>query len=248
MQGVQVTDQPRADAAWRYAIEEKAREFEGRSPQEILRWAVRTFPGKIALSSSFGGPTTMVVLDMLMAIDRTVPVSYIDTGFLFAQTYALIAAVERRYGIEVVAVRSELSPAAQAQAYGEALWSRDPDACCRLRKVAPQADFLAAYEAWITGLRRDQSVDRSRIGVIEWDEQFGLVKLNPLAHWDARRVWDYIYEHDLPYNPLNDRGFPSVGCVQCTRAIAPGEGTRDGRWPGQAKTECGLHQTVSGLS
>ncbi len=227
-------------------IEEVARELEERSPQEILRWAAGEYRDRLVLSASFGGPTGMVVLDMLMAIDRSVPVSYIDTGLLFPETYALIETVERLYGIRIEPVRSELSVADQASRYGDALWSRDPDACCSVRKVAPQSAFLARFDAWITGLRRDQSTDRARTPVVEWDRRFGLVKLNPLATWDARSVWAYVLEHDVPYNPLNDRGFASLGCTHCTRAIAAGEDSRAGRWPGREKTECGLHLVSGG--
>lgn len=215
--------------------------FEDASPEDVLRWATEEYRGRVVLSSSFGGPTSMVVLDMLMAMDRAVPVSYVDTGVLFPETYALIETVERRYGIRVQAVRSGLSLDAQAQAYGEALWARDPDACCGVRKIVPQSEYLAGFDAWITGLRRDQSAARENVRPVEWDRRFGMVKVSPLARWDAARVWTYVYEHDVPYNPLNDRGFPSVGCTHCTRAVGAGEDARAGRWSGFGKTECGLH-------
>lgn len=227
-------------------LQEKAAELDDRSPQEILSWAVAEYRNRLVLSSSFGGPTSMVVLDMLMAIDRSVPVSYLDTELLFPETYALVEAVERRYGIRVHAIRSELSVDAQAAAHGEALWARDPNACCALRKVAPQRAYLAQFGAWITGLRRDQSSSRKRTSVVEWDQSFGLVKINPLATWDASRVWTYVAAHALEYNALNDRGYPSVGCVHCTRAISAGEDARAGRWSGSAKTECGLHEVAGG--
>jgi phosphoadenosine phosphosulfate reductase len=240
---------PRADRQGVFHVMqlfEQDQELEGRSSEEILSWAVRQFPGRLVLSASFGGPTSLVVLDQLMAIDRSVPVSYIDTGLLFPETYELIAAVERRYGIAVQAVRSDVTLAKQAAAYGDALWSRDPDACCSIRKVAPQSTYLANFDAWITGLRRDQGASRKEVKVIEWDRNFGLAKLNPLASWDASRVWSYVLEHDLPYNPLNDRGYPSVGCTHCTRAIGAGEDPRAGRWAGTGKTECGLHVVSAG--
>lgn len=221
-------------------------EFDGCSPEEILRWVTREYHGRVVLSSSFGGPTSLVVLDMLMSIDRAVPVSYVDTGLLFPQTYALVEAVERRYGIEIEAVRSELSLEEQAAAYGDALWTRDPDACCGVRKVVPQSKYLSHFDAWITGLRRDQSASRESVRPVEWDRSFGVVKVSPLAAWDAKRVWAYVHEHGVPYNALNDRGFPSVGCTYCTRAVAPGEDARSGRWSGFGKTECGLHVVSAG--
>jgi phosphoadenosine phosphosulfate reductase len=222
--------------------------LEGRSPQEILAWALERYRDRIVLSCSFGGPTTMVVLDMLMKLDARVPVSFIDTGLLFEETYALIERVAKHYGIEPVAVRSPLSVAEQAERHGEALWAREPDACCAIRKVAPQREFLAGYDAWITGLRRDQSKGREDIPVAQWDDQFGLVKISPLAAWNERQVWEYVYNHDVPYNPLNDQGYPSVGCTHCTRAVLAGEDKRAGRWSGQLKSECGLHAAMESAS
>lgn len=223
-----------------------ADQLETQPPEAILRWAVEHYRGRIVLSSSFGGPTSMVVLDMLMRIDRSVPVSYVDTGLLFPETYALVGKVERRYGITVHAVATELTLGDQARLYGETLWSRDPDVCCGLRKVAPQERYLAHFDAWITGLRRDQSRSRTQTAVIEWDARFKLVKLNPLSAWTEERVWDYVREHDLPYNALNDNGYPSVGCIHCTRAVVAGEDGRAGRWAGFGKTECGLHVVAGG--
>jgi phosphoadenosine phosphosulfate reductase len=227
-------------------VVEKARELERQSPPEVLRWAVRAYRGRIALSSSFGGPTSMAILDMLMEIDRSVPVSYLDTGLLFPETYALVEEVERRYGIAVTPVRAELSLRDQAAAHGDALWARDPDACCGLRKVAPQKAYLARFDAWITGLRRDQGRTRAATPILEWDAAFGLVKCNPLATWDDERVWTYVRERGVPYNALNDRGYRSIGCTHCTRPVAPGEDARAGRWAGTSKTECGLHDVTAG--
>lgn len=223
-----------------------AAELEIETPQAILGWAVDQYRDRLVLSSSFGGPTSMVVLDMLMRVDRSVPISYVDTGLLFPETYALVAAVERRYGITVRAVATSLTLGEQARVYGDALWSRDPDACCGLRKVEPQERFLGTYDAWITGLRRDQSRWRAQTPVIEWDGRFKLVKLNPLAAWTEEDVWGYVREHDLPYNALNDNGYPSVGCIHCTRAVTAGEDGRAGRWAGFGKTECGLHELSGG--
>jgi len=194
------------------------------------------------LASSFGGPSAMVLIDLLAESKRNVPVYYLDTDLLFPETYALIERVRERYGIEPVAVRTELTLDAQARLHGEALWARDPDQCCALRKVAPQRAFLARYGAWITGLRRDQSDARKELPFIEWDASSGgLAKINPLADWSEQDVWDYVVAHDVPYNALHDRAFPSVGCLPCTRHVLPGEDPRAGRWPGFDKTECGIH-------
>jgi phosphoadenosine phosphosulfate reductase len=207
----------------------------------ILDWALRVYRGRIALACSFGGPTGAAVLDMVMRIDRSTPVYYLDTGLLFEQTHRLVERVRERYGIEPIRVEPELTLEQQEGSYGPELWSRDPDACCNIRKVLPQATFLRGYRAWISGIRRDQSPTRSATPALQWDAQFDLVKVNPLANWDERAVWKYVHENEVPYNELLDRGYASIGCVPCTRAIAAGESLRAGRWSGFAKTECGLH-------
>jgi phosphoadenosine phosphosulfate reductase len=216
--------------------------LESASPEEIVAWAGATFGKRAALACSFGGPSAMVLLDMMAAAGAPFCVYYLDTGLLFEQTYELIERVRRRYGIDPVAVAPEYSVREQNALFGTALWSRDADTCCEIRKVRPQRRFLDGYRAWISGIRRDQSPERRQIGVVEWDERFGLVKVNPLAKWSAEMVWAYVRAHDVPYNPLHDSGYPSLGCTYCTAPVAPGEGERAGRWRGSAKTECGLHR------
>lgn len=210
---------------------------------EAIEWAIQEHKGRTALSCSFGGPSGMVVLDMVMRYDRGVPVYYLDTGLLFPQTHDLVRKVAQRYRIEPVPVRPKLSVYEQDEAFGVALWRRDPNRCCNLRKVEPQELFLAGFDVWIAGLRRDQSPGRRATPVAHYDERFSVVKLNPLAHWSADRIWAYVHEFDLPYNELNDRGYPSLGCVPCTDQVAPGEDPRAGRWRGSEKRECGLHST-----
>jgi len=129
----------------------------------------------------------------------------------------------------------------QAELYGDELWARQPDLCCATRKVEPLQRALGEVDAWVTGVRRDQAPTRANAKKVEWDEKFGLVKANPLADWTLKEVWAYIHEHDVPYNPLHDRNFPSIGCTHCTRPVMPGEDPRAGRWAGQDKVECGLH-------
>lgn len=214
-------------------------------PAAIIRWAVERFAQRVAIASSFGGPTTMAVIDMALAIDRKIPVTYIDTDLLFPETHEAVRAAAARFGIEPQAVRTGVSLGEQARVFGEALWSRDPDLCCALRKVLPQRRLLARYDAWITGLRRDQSAERAGVRVVEWDRDSGLIKVNPLASWTEEQVWGYVRERRLPYNSLHDRGYRSIGCTHCTAPVRADEPERAGRWRGFAKTECGLHRTES---
>ncbi len=209
-------------------------------PQEVLRWAFSTFRQDIAMASGFGAEG-MVLLDIASRINPNLKVFTLDTEFLFPETYELIDRVESRYGIKVEKLYSALTPEEQDEIHGPALWSRDPDHCCNLRKVEPLTRKLAELRAWITAIRREQTPDRAAIRKAEWDPRFHLVKINPIADWTTGMVWDYIRKHNVPYNPLHDRNYPSIGCTHCTRAIQPGEDHRAGRWAGFQKTECGLH-------
>jgi phosphoadenosine phosphosulfate reductase len=210
------------------------------SPERILTWAFENFGGEVAISSAFG-VEGMVLIDMASRLRKDFRLFTMDTEFLFPETYDLMETIERKYGVAIERVYSVLSPEEQARTRGAELWRRDPDACCNLRKVEPLRRKLASLQAWITGIRRDQTPSRAGAGKIEWDEKFGLVKLNPIADWTEKQVWRYIHDHAVPYNRLHDQGYPSIGCTNCTRAVLPGEGARTGRWPGLAKTECGLH-------
>jgi phosphoadenosine phosphosulfate reductase len=206
----------------------------------IVTEALRRFPNRTALACSFGAPSAMALLDLTLRIDRTVPVYYLDTGLLFVETYALIERTSQRYGITPIAVRPKLSLEAQAAEYGDALWSREPDRCCALRKVAPMRDFLRNYSAWFSGIRRADSPARRTAEPFEPDAN-GLTKVNPLYDWSDDDVDQYVAGHNVPLNPLHFEGYPSLGCTPCTRAIAPGEDPRAGRWSNFTKTECGLH-------
>ena len=225
-------------------LREAAERLEGRAPEEILGWALATYGTRVALACSFGGPTGMVLLDLALRLESRLPVFYLDTGLLFPETYALVEAASIRYGITPIPVRTALSVDEQAAAHGPALWSREPDRCCDLRKVRPQRAFLKDYAAWVTGVRRDQAATRRATPVLSWDEQGGLAKIAPLAGWSEREVWTYISKHGIPYNPLHDLGYPSIGCTHCTRPIQVGEDMRAGRWAGFGKTECGLHRPL----
>ncbi len=214
--------------------------FEQAYPEEILRWAEATFRSKLAVVTSFG-PTGIVTLHMISQIAPETPVLTLDTGLLFAETYDLMKEVEERLGLKVIGVRPELTVEEQAARHGDALWERDPDKCCYVRKTVPLGKALDGYAAWIAGIRRDQSPQRALTPIIARDLRYGLLKINPLATWTEEMVWTYIHAHELPYNRLHDQGYPSIGCRTCTRAVL-GEGySREGRWGQSAKTECGIH-------
>jgi phosphoadenosine phosphosulfate reductase len=217
-------------------------EQEGKEPQEILRWAASEFQPGLTMACSFGGPTGMVLLDMMMQIDKSVEVFYLDTDFLFLETYHLRDVCEAKYGFKPIGYRSLLTPEQQAEKHGDALWARDPDACCEIRKVEPNHRALEDKSAWISGMRRDQAKTRADIGIVEWDTKFNLVKLNPLASWDEKKVWAYIVANNVPYNELHDRGYPSIGCTYCTKPVKAGEDLRSGRWQGFDKEECGIQE------
>jgi len=183
----------------------------------------------------------MVLVDLCSKLDLRPEIFYLDTDVLFPETYALRDEVSRRYGVNPVAYHSRLTLEQQEAKYGPELWARDPDRCCYLRKVEPNERALAGKKAWISGIRRDQSSTRRDVALVEWDSAFDLVKLNPLAAWTEDGVWSYIHEHKVPYNPLHDDGYPSIGCTHCTRRVLPGEDRRAGRWSGFDKIECGIH-------
>ena len=201
--------------------------------EEVLREVVRAYAPDVALSCSFGGPSGMVLVDMLARQDLLddVEVYYLDTGLLFEAAHEVRDEIELRYGFEAMAYHPDLTLSEQAALYGDAL-----------RKVGPNARALADKRAWITGVRRDQSTQRAATPVIEWNAKFGLVKVAPLSGWTQTEIWDYIRRHDVPYNRLHDEGYPSLGCnTRCTSRPLPGESMRSGRWRGMSKTECGLH-------
>jgi phosphoadenosine phosphosulfate reductase len=213
---------------------------EGWSAERVLEWAFRTYGDSVAIASAFGAEG-MVLVDLASRIHPKFRLFTLDTDFFFQATYELMQQVEAKYGISIEREHPRLTAEEQTRQHGLALWRSDPDRCCAMRKIEPLRRKLSGLQAWITAIRRDQTADRARAGKIEWDEKFGLVKINPLADWSSERVWQYIREREVPYNPLHDVGYRSIGCTHCTRAVLPGEDERDGRWSGLGKTECGLH-------
>ena len=207
--------------------------------EAVLRWAYSEFGDRLCLTCSWQRQSSVLV-HMVSGLGLDIPVVELDTELLFPETYATRAALVERYGLKLI--RPGVLPiAAQHKAEGPNLWERDPDRCCHIRKVVPLAKAVEGYEAWISAIRRDQTPDRAASPIVGWDRKFDLVKVNPLANWSKADVWAYIRTHDVPSNPLNDLGYPTVGCWPCTRAVKPGEDERAGRWAGKAKTECGLH-------
>jgi len=215
--------------------EQAGRDLEDATPQEVLRWAVDTFGEGFAITSSMGDG----VLASLAG--PGVDVVFLDTGYHFAETMGTRDAVAQVYGVNVRTMLPLLTVAQQDASYGSELWRRDPDACCAMRKVEPLARGLEPYTAYASGIRRDESVTRRDIGVVEWDARRGKVKVNPLATWTQSQVDSYVEANGVLVNPLAYDGYPSIGCVPCTRRVAPGEDPRSGRWAGSTKTECGLH-------
>ncbi|MBC7809259.1 MAG: phosphoadenylyl-sulfate reductase [Akkermansiaceae bacterium] len=208
------------------------------SPQEILRWAAGQFGDKLGVACSFGGVSGMAILDMAVKIQPDVRVFYVDTEFLFPETYATRDAAAAKYNIIPLGYRPKLTPEEQAAKHGAELWRTAPDQCCAIRKVEPNERALEGLSAWVAGLRRDQGDTRRDVPPVQWDKKFGLFKIAPLFDWTEKDVWRYIAANDVPTNPLHDVGYASIGCTHCTVA---GQG-RDGRWQGSAKTECGLHR------
>jgi phosphoadenosine phosphosulfate reductase len=203
--------------------------------EELLEYLVDRFHPRLYVACSFQKEAS-VIMDMLLRIEPSARFFTLDTDLLFEETYATKARLEERYGIEVDVYKG-ISLEEQTQRHGHSLWSRDPDLCCNVRKVQPMNEALAEVDCWIAGLRRDQSDTRRSARKFGWDIRHKMWKANPLADWSERDVWDYIMRNDVPYNPLHDRGYDSIGCTHCT---LPADG-RDGRWSQVDKVECGLH-------
>ncbi|RYL94917.1 phosphoadenylyl-sulfate reductase [Sporolactobacillus sp. THM7-4] len=207
----------------------------------VLRWAYDTYGEKLVYSCSFG-VEGIVLIDLISRIRKNAPVIFLDTDFHFKETYELIDRVQKKYPeLNMIKLKPSLTPEEQERKYGAALWSRRPDLCCKIRKIDPLAGRIKDYQAWISGLRREQSPTRRYVEFVNKDEKFQSIKICPLIHWTWQDVWDYVHEHDLPYNPLHDRHYPSIGCEYCTRPVKEGEDQRAGRWSAFDKTECGLH-------
>lgn len=228
-------------------IESLAEKFDAASPQNVLKWAFQTFHPKIALASSFG-LEDVALIDLMVKINPQARVFTLDTGRLHQETYNIMDRIRDRYGIRVeVYFPDAASVEKMVNEHGLNLFYKSIDlrkTCCGIRKVEPLKRALSGLDAWITGLRRDQAVTRASVRKIELDTEHGnIVKINPITDWTLDDVWSYIRVNDVPYNVLHDRGFPSIGCEPCTRAVKPGEDPRAGRWWWELpeQKECGLH-------
>jgi phosphoadenosine phosphosulfate reductase len=223
------------------SLHEEAKALDGKPAEEILRFAFDRYP-KIAISTAFG-PEGCALVAMAATIKPDVKVFTIDTDFLFPESIELRARFEQKYGITVEVLRGAVSIEEQNRRHGLRLFEVNTDLCCALRKVEPTGRALQGLDAWIAGLRRDQSATRAGIDILESYDRPGeppLVKVNPLANWTRKDTWKYLLDHEVPYNPLLDRGYTSIGCWPCTQAVGDGADERAGRWGGQ-KTECGIH-------
>ena len=207
-------------------------DFESMTAEELLRWAAETFGDRLCLTCSWQRQSSALV-HMVSDVHVDVDVVELDTLVLFDETYATRDRLVERYGLNLKSFRP-IDPI-------ERLWETDPDRCCGIRKVEPLEQALRGYDAWITGIRREQSPTRANAQKVEWSERYSVWKIQPLVDWDAKRVQAYLTVNEVPYNPLHDRGYPSIGCVHCTRPVAVGEDERAGRWAGSGKLECGIH-------
>jgi phosphoadenosine phosphosulfate reductase len=214
--------------------------LETKSAQEILRWAVAEFHPRLTMATAFGAEGCCLI-HMLAEIEPATHIFNLDTGYQFPETLELRERIKERYGIEVELVRAEQTTAEYEADHGGPLYRIRPDQCCHDRKVLPLRQRLVGFDAWISAIRRDQTSHRAAAGIAQWDAKFGLVKVNPLLNWTRSDVWAFIVKHNIPYNPLHDRGYPSIGCWPCTQPVAEGDDERAGRWAGTGKKECGLH-------
>lgn len=222
-------------------------ELENKTPQEILKFCLERFKGAIALSSSLG-LEDQVLTDMVAKISPQTTIFTLDTGRLFPETYDLIDRTCSKYKVKIKVYfpnREDVEEMVNQKGINLFYHSvENRKECCRIRKLVPLKRAFQGLDAWICGLRRDQSVTRKDMQTVEWDEANGLIKINPLINWSEQDAWDYVNEHSVPVNPLHKKGYPSIGCLPCTRAIEPGEDIRAGRWwwENPETKECGLHK------
>jgi phosphoadenosine phosphosulfate reductase len=218
----------------------ESEQLESATPQEILKYAIDRFAPRFTMATAFG-PEGMTLIHMLAEIGPKTPIFNLDTGYQFAETLELRETVKQRYGIEIELKKPDTTVEQYEAINGGPVYKTDPNRCCFDRKLRVLHEAAKGMHAWASAIRRDQSTDRARAPIVGWDQKFQLVKISPLANWTKKEVWKLIADEKIPYNPLHDKGFPSVGCWPCTRSISMGEDERAGRWSGFEKKECGLH-------
>jgi phosphoadenosine phosphosulfate reductase len=217
-----------------------AEHFEPLRAEELVQFAAERFGGRMVLTCSWQLGTSILV-HMTRQVAPETRLVEIDTGLLFPETHATRQRLLDHYGLEVETLRPLQTVEEQAATHGDALWARDPDRCCGLRKVAPLEQAIRHADGWLTGIRRDQTTARALAPKLVLDANRGVVKVQPLVDWSESDCWRYVFQNGIPYNEMHDRGYPSIGCTPCTRAAGSGEDARAGRWAGNSKTECGLH-------
>ena len=218
--------------------ERGAAELEGANAADLLRWTDENFGGNYVVASNM---QDAVLVSMAAKVRPGVDILFLDTGYHFVETIGTRDAVEAVYDVNIVNVTPENSVAKQDQLFGKDLFAREPNECCRMRKVEPLGRALSGYAAWVTGIRRVEAPTRANAPLISWDKAFNLVKINPIAAWTDEEMQAYIDANDILVNPLVFEGYPSIGCAPCTSRPADGADPRSGRWAGSSKTECGLH-------
>ncbi|WP_420489969.1 phosphoadenylyl-sulfate reductase [Neobacillus vireti] len=224
--------------------EEKIASFMKNKPDflDVLKWAYQEYKDDIVYSCSFGAEG-IVLIDLIHKVNKQAKIIFLDTGLHFPETYELIEKVRNRYPtLDIIMLKPMASLEDQAKWYGDELWKHNPNLCCHMRKVVPLKEALSNVSAWISGLRRDQSLTRRNTEYINKDDKFHKVKICPLIHWTWDEIMTYITLNNLPYNPLHDQGYPSIGCAPCTLPVSGSGDLRAGRWAGNTKTECGLHE------
>ena len=228
-------------------VSEYQERFKGAGAMEILQFFLEEYAGRIGFSSSLGAED-QVITQMMASIDKNSRIFTLDTGRMFPEVYDLIDVTSRRYGVTIEVFFpdarqvEEMVKSKGVNLFYESVENRK--LCCQVRKIEPLKRALEGLDVWISGLRREQSITRNNLSVVEYDRLHHKIKVNPLLDWDVNKVWNYIHELDIPYNPLHDKGFPSIGCLPCTRAVRPGEDIRAGRWwwENPEMKECGLHK------
>jgi phosphoadenosine phosphosulfate reductase len=234
-----LTDHPELD------VHEQAQQFESQTLAQVLTWTWEKFGKKAAIGTSFQG-SGLIIIDEMVKLGLEFPIFTIDTGLLFPETVELKQRLEDHFGRTIEPINPALTVEEQNAEYGRELWKTNPDNCCTMRKVLPLQKKLSTLDVWITGVRRNQSDTRSQTKILElyeFDKLRGhhILKLNPMATWSREAIWARIHDEKIPYNPLHDRGYRSIGCWPCTKISTNADNERAGRWEGSEKTECGIH-------